>query len=350
MPNVAAPMDDNLRLESERLARSWDQHDPARLREYLVSSVEDPRTNLQSILTRHFLLSLLFPAQLEDLKRSELVFGSFNAWLAASIERQFDSDDWHSILHALEHGADNAEGLELPHFLLRTFATLPAEINGAQVINYIRFILEALRRPENSNNATAALRGTFERIWRERLTNADASRLTVAEIACGSANDFRFIASYGISRFLDFIGFDISAKNVANAREICPFARFEVANAFALPLADRAVQACYFHDLLEHLSPAGLVQAISELCRITNRSICAGLFSAWEGPDHIIRPMDDYHCNTLSLERLTELFSQHGFSIRSVHVGSYVYRNFSPLEYHNPHAYTLYCDRDGESA
>lgn len=52
-------MNDRLRQESEKLARSWMQHKSGWLREYLVAGVEDPRINIQSILSRHFLLRAL---------------------------------------------------------------------------------------------------------------------------------------------------------------------------------------------------------------------------------------------------------------------------------------------------
>ena len=53
-------MHDTLKLESEKLARSWMQHEPAKLRDYLVAGIEDPRINLQSILSRHFLVRSVF--------------------------------------------------------------------------------------------------------------------------------------------------------------------------------------------------------------------------------------------------------------------------------------------------
>src|SRR5262249_28346975 len=43
-----------LKQETESLARSWARHESAWLRDYLVAGVEDPRINLQSILSRHF--------------------------------------------------------------------------------------------------------------------------------------------------------------------------------------------------------------------------------------------------------------------------------------------------------
>src|SRR3954452_14753991 len=121
-------MTENLRLETEKLVRSWQQHDPAMLREYLVASVEDPRLNLQSILTRHFLLSRIVGDSADDLKTEELAFGVLMSWVLSMMRRKLGPDDWNAILHALDHGSDNAEGLELPAFLIRRFRTLPAQV------------------------------------------------------------------------------------------------------------------------------------------------------------------------------------------------------------------------------
>ncbi len=38
------------------------------------------------------------------------------------------------------------------------------------------------------------------------------------EAACGSANDYRFLHAFGFAPFLDYAGFDISPKNIDNAR------------------------------------------------------------------------------------------------------------------------------------
>ena len=49
-------MEPLLKQESERLARSWMRHEADMLRDYLVAGVEDPRLNVQSVLSRHFLV------------------------------------------------------------------------------------------------------------------------------------------------------------------------------------------------------------------------------------------------------------------------------------------------------
>jgi hypothetical protein len=46
--------------ETARLRSSWARHSPEMLRNYLVAGVQDPRTNLQSVLLRHFLIEGLW--------------------------------------------------------------------------------------------------------------------------------------------------------------------------------------------------------------------------------------------------------------------------------------------------
>ena len=41
--------------------------------------------------------------------------------------------------------------------------------------------------------------------------------------------------------------------------------------------------------------------AVAEICRVTCEGICAGFFGMHEEEDPIVRPVDDYHWNTLSL-------------------------------------------------
>src|SRR5690242_6056620 len=106
---------DTLKLESERLARSWMQHEPAKLREYLVAGVEDPRINLQSILSRHFLVRFLFGEKHRELMEHECRFAAIMNWLTAFAANS-DPEELNLVLHAIQLGADNAEGIQIPRF------------------------------------------------------------------------------------------------------------------------------------------------------------------------------------------------------------------------------------------
>ena len=52
--------EDRFKAESVGLVRSWQRLGRSDLREYLVQGVEDPRSNVQIILSRHFLIAELF--------------------------------------------------------------------------------------------------------------------------------------------------------------------------------------------------------------------------------------------------------------------------------------------------
>ncbi|MDY0357889.1 MAG: hypothetical protein RBR19_18545, partial [Sedimentisphaerales bacterium] len=57
--------------ESSRLRAAWMRHDSGLLDGYLVRDVEDPRINLQSILSRSFLIDAIWPDEFTTLIREE---------------------------------------------------------------------------------------------------------------------------------------------------------------------------------------------------------------------------------------------------------------------------------------
>src|SRR5205807_10626888 len=112
---------------------------------------------------------------------------------------------------------------------------------------------------------------------------------TVLEPACGSANDYRFLESFGIARLLNYHGFDLCEKNVQNARALFPAAAFACGNIFEIRAADKSFELCYAHDLFEHLSLDGLKAAVHEICRVTRQGLCLSFFQMDERPDHLVR-------------------------------------------------------------
>ena len=178
-----------------------------------------------------------------------------------------------------------------------------------------------------------------EKPWRLRLPKPQP--LSVLEPACGSANDYRFLDAYGLGRLVSYAGFDICEKNIANARALFPSVRWEVGNAFEIAAADKAFDLCFVHDLFEHLSLEGMQMAVEEICRITRRGICVGFFSMDETPDHIVREVEEYHWNTLSMTRVRDLFAQFGFGGQVIHVGTFLRRQVGCEFTHNPNAYTF---------
>src|SRR5262247_3737931 len=107
-------MDESLKAESERLVLSWMQHESEWLRDYLVQAVEDPRINLQSIFSRHFLLRVLFKERFLELMEQEYRFSACMNWLRKLVRWEIsEPGETGLVLHALRHGADNAEALAI---------------------------------------------------------------------------------------------------------------------------------------------------------------------------------------------------------------------------------------------
>src|SRR5689334_1657113 len=131
-------MDDFLKQETEKLVQSWQHYDAPFLRNYLVADVEDPRINVQSILSRHFLIATLFGGKFQELMLQELRFAAAMNWLANFAKNSGGADERRAVLHALDHGVDNAEGLHIPHFISQLVGSFPASVGEMTIPNYIR--------------------------------------------------------------------------------------------------------------------------------------------------------------------------------------------------------------------
>jgi SAM-dependent methyltransferase len=395
-------VNDSLQRESEKLADSWMQHDSLWLRDYLVAGVEDPRINLQSILTRHFLTRNIFGDRWNSLMVEEYRFAAAMSWLQTVISRGGGREECQAVLHALRQGADNAEGLEIPWFVVERFAQLPLNIDDVPVPNYIEQFLSSCPEvagpyalndvgmnvfrhlwvalwariaevqesphkteqavsegplankpsppqpspPEEARETAAGVRPIpIPQIRNESLEVGSYSaprRLSVLEPACGSANDYRYLDAYGLAHWLDYCGFDLCAKNIDNACALFPNVEFKVGNVFEIAAPDKSFELCVVHDLFEHLSLEGLQIAIAEVCRVTRSGICVGFFQMDEIREHVVRPLNDYYCNLLSMGRTKELFASCGFVAQVIHIGTFLREHVSGAETHNPNAYTFF--------
>ncbi len=334
-------MDDSLKRETEKLIKSWMQYDEAILRDYLVEDVEDPRINVQSILTRHFLIDALFGDRFAALMEHELRFGMVMNWLLKLAKSAVGTEDFQAIHHALRQGADNAEGLLIPQFVLQTFAALPAKVGKTVVPNYLDGLLSDAVSASEKPALEARNLAAFEVLWQEALQKEQRQGISVLEAACGSANDYRFIHAYGLGGWLNYAGFDLCEKNIRNARVLFPKVGFAVGNVMAIASPDKTFDYCFAQDLLEHLSVEAMELAVAELCRVTRQGLCLGFFNMHEGEDHVVRPVDDYHWNTLSMARTRDLFEQLGFAGQMVHIDTFLKWRFGCEETHNKNAYTF---------
>ncbi len=344
-------MDEALRQESEKLARSWMRHDAGWLRDYLVAGVEDPRLNLQSIFSRHFVVRALAGDRFQALIEQEYRFSAVMNWLSQFAQQLRDPEEPQLILHALSRGADNAEGIEIPQFIVQSFSQLPATADGLTVPNYIAILLSGAQFANGRAVLPDAGFNTFQTLWNAALSGFEQApggqagtvgqaRPSLLEPACGSANDYRFLEAYGVARRVDYTGLDLCAKNVENARALFPGVRFEVGNVFDIAAPDKGFDLCFVHDLFEHLSEKGIEQAVHEICRVTRQGICVGFFNMDEIRDHVVRPVDEYHWNTLSMARMNERLAAGGFAAQVLHIGTFLRKQIGCEQTHNPNAYT----------
>ncbi len=327
-------MKEHFRLETERLKRSWSCYDHGTLSNYLIQDVEDPRINIQSILTRHFLVRQLFGDKFEELMDHELRFALVVNWVMTLLNRGIPTGQLCGVLDALTDGQTESDGLRIPEYVSETFSAL----------EFPNYISDLLMREMNATEEAAIpsrILSTFEQIWSEVLHDEKAARISVTEPACGSANDYRFIHSFGIARLIDYTGFDLCPKNIDNARTMLPGIRFKVGNAMEIDAANNSFDYCFVHDLFEHLSLDAMEAAVAEVLRVTHSALFLGFFNVYDGAEHIEQPVREYHWNTLSLPRLKGLIDRHTSEVDVIDIDTFLKDRFGCRDTHNKDACTL---------
>jgi len=304
------------------------------LRDYLVQDVEDPRINVQSILTRHFLIGAAFGNRFDGVMDSELRFAVAANWLLGLLKSGVGRAQFDSLRVALLSGRTPAAGPAVPRCVSEAFfrRSLPC----------VRRLLDL----DESHVATASLPehalDAFSDKWADLLSGVPAAGVSVVEPACGSANDYRFLHAFGLADRIDYLGFDLCEKNVANAIAMFPETRFEPGNVLSIRAPADAFDYCIIHDLFEHLSPAGLEVAIREVCRVTRKGICAGFFNMSDEPEHVVRRVRDYHRSRLSAPRIKAAFACHAATVEIMHIHTLLRGRFDFDGTHNRNAYTLF--------
>ncbi|MEN6405969.1 MAG: class I SAM-dependent methyltransferase [Thermoguttaceae bacterium] len=315
--------------ESDRLRRSWDRCDSATLDVYLVSGVEDPRINVPSILGRGLLCDTLFPGRFAHQIEEELRFGFAMTWLVGQLDHGVPAE---TLLRSFETGGQGV----CPDFLLDTFERL--QRTDSLVPDYLTLAL-ADRRTQDGLSLESL--DVFQIFWRRALQNLSHESYELFEAACGSANDYRAIASCGLARFFRYTGVDIAAKNIDNARRRFPNVDFRVGDLLNSRLPDRAFDFSFAYDVFEHLSPEALSRAVSELLRVTRREAWLHLFNAANTSSHQIHPVGDYYWNALSLGRMIGLLEQSASHVEVVSIAELAQTKFGFRHYYNPNAYAL---------
>lgn len=336
-------MEERFRRETQGLARSWTRHDRRTLRDYLVQGVQDPRINVQSILTRHFLLGRLFPGRFGRLMEHELRFALAMNWLLGLGRRAQDAGAVVALMDAAMGALLGEDGAEpaVPSYVAETFAALPATAEGMEVPEYLLGAIAARAAEPAEAHIHESVLATFERLWRGLLARQAPRPISVVEPACGSAGDYRFLDRFGIARFLDYRGFDLCPKNIDNASLMFPDVRFEVGNVLEIAAPDDAFECAFVHDLFEHLSVEAMARAVAEVCRVTRRGLCVGFFHMHAGGRHVVQPVDRYHWNRLSMPATRATFLQHARAVQVVHIDSFLRRRFACGDTHNKGAYTF---------
>lgn len=324
-------MDDALQRETERLRWAWDKFPSQRLDTYLVSDVEDPRINAQSILTRALIADTLFPGQFTGLIEAEWRFGLCHTWLTQCLRQGHTRRE---ILQRIE-GKDDAA---CPEFLIHTY-----EFLQSATCPFPDYITEALLAPDSDDGRLIPdnVLDTFASFWNRTLALYSDATISVVEPACGSANDYRYLVGHGLARFLKYRGFDLSRKNIANAQRRFPDTVFFVGNAIQIPMDDGACDYLFVHDLFEHLSPDAFEIALAEVLRVTRKEAWLSFFNMDAIPDHQFLPVEDYHWNTLSQTRTVETILRHAGDVEVVNIAELLRKKFEYATYYNPHAKTL---------
>jgi hypothetical protein len=63
--------------------------------------------------------------------------------------------------------------------------------------------------------------------------------------------------------------------------------------------------------------------------------------------DHVARPVDDYHMNRLSMQKLRDDFESRGCTVEVIHIPTFLRMCLHCAHTHNPNAYTFYVWFDG---
>jgi len=335
---------EDLIVESNRLRAAWTQYDSEVLDHYLVTDVEDPRINLQSIISRSFLIDAIWPNEFTGLIREEFRFSICLNFILMVLKTRDLQAGRQPLLDALIDGQDACGDVKIPSYLRRCFELISRE--KQELPDYISHTLIDPISDENGWLPDSAL-STFEQIWHSVLCHREANSISVLEPACGSANDYRYLHSFGVSKFLEYTGFDICDKNIANARRRFSSVHFKIGKVLYIPSQDNSYDFLFVHDLFEHLSPAAIDIAIAEISSVTRKQACLSFFNMADITEHIVERTGLYHWNTLSLSKVQELLMNSAHDIDVVHIDTFLKDNYDCTDYHNKRAYTFIVSFNG---
>jgi SAM-dependent methyltransferase len=324
--------------ESERLNQAWAKFGSQHLDAYLVAGEEDPRINIQSIISRAFLVDSIWPDEFTALIQQELRFGACINFILQTLKENSGKVTRQSILTALEKPEEKNAEIEIAPYFKSCYENLNSD--NSQIEDYIT---QALIAPVSSDKAPlpeSALT-TFEQMWYITLNDRKADKISVLEPGCGSANDYRFLHSFGAAKFLNYTGIDICEKNIVNVLRRFTNIDFAVGNIMEIPACDNTYDYSFVHDVFEHLSIDAMEVALREVARVTRKQACLSFFNMADIPEHLVHPTGLYHWNTLSLSKVCRILKTSSFDIDIVHIDTFLKENYNCTDYRNKDAYTL---------
>lgn len=313
----------------------WDSSANDFLDSYLVASVENPVINGASVLIRGLLADSLFPGKFERLIQEELLYSAAGMFIENS-----RIQGWLGPLRAalLEGETPVEEELAPPDFLRGPLPFSLEELFAG---------LAGADRPGWSECFT----GPFAERWREALQGLSVEpRPQVLELACGSANDYRYFARYGLAELIDYTGVDFTEKNIENARLRCSQGNFLCASVDALPLADQSVDYTFACDIFEHLPEESLERAFAEALRVTRRELWLSFFALDWLEEHAFGWQVDRPRHVLSCDAVQAFFRERGHACYLVDIPNEWSRRYPGYRHHNPLARVLVVNAATEKA
>jgi ubiquinone/menaquinone biosynthesis C-methylase UbiE len=295
------------KAETDKLIQSWKKHDPKNLDSYLVVGYQNPRINGASILARHFFIRKLFGDAFEPLMLQELEFCT--------------------EANALLRNRAKKSGLK--------------KLSGR-----FRIDPEQRARVLEVADVNTEKEESFEQTWHDRLSaRSPAARLSMLEMACGSANDYRMFDSYGLAQHLDYTGVDLNKDNIANAKQRFPDVDFQCGNIMDLPYEDNSFDYVLAFDIFEHLSVQGMEQALAEAMRIARRGLVLTFFNMTDIPEHVVRPVENYHRNQLSAGKVQDLIRPQFSDIEATPIRAFLAEKFPGSWYYARRGWQITAER-----
>ena len=336
--NANDPPVSDLASESRKLRSAWERFDSEHLQHYLVSDVQNPRINIQSIITRAFIIDSLWPNEFTTMIQQEILFGACMNFILSTLKDKTLNINRQFLLNALTAN-EKIKNLPIPEYFTESFIQLSSK--RSDIPNYITAALTDRLSDDNCPLPESAL-SAFQNLWHVILNQKEPQTISILEPACGSANDYRFFHSFGLARFLDYTGIDIAPKNIANARRFFPDINFKNADILNIPADHNSYDYTIAFDIFEHLSPVALEIALSEVAKVTRKQACLSFFNMAHIDEHIIKPTDLYYWNTLSLNKIKQQLSQTAIDIDVIHIDSHLKENYNCHHCDNKNAYIFF--------